>query len=382
MNSRERVLRSLSHREPDRVPLDIGASDVTGIHRDAYRDLARFLGLEEDVSLCHTVQQLALPSEEMLQKLEVDVRPLYPNPPDSWQLEVKDTGRHLTFTDEWGVEWAMPRKGGLYFDMTDHPLSGVSDRAELADCPWPDGANPGRFSGLRDQAEHLATGSVAITMAPVYGGIFESAFWLRGYENFYRDLIRDPILVEALLDETLRFHLDFWHRAFGEVGDLIDVAVEYDDLGWQYGLLVSAEAYRRYVKPRHRELFNFIKSHSHAAVFLHTCGAVYELIPDFIETGVDILNPVQVSAAGMGDTRKLKQEFGDDLTFWGGGVDTQGVLPRGTPEEVREEVRRRIDDLSLGGGFVFSAVHNIQCDVPPENIMAMWEAWKEYGAYT
>jgi uroporphyrinogen decarboxylase len=167
-----------------------------------------------------------------------------------------------------------------------------------------------------------------------------------------------------------------------EVGDLVDVAVEYDDLGWQSGLLVSAEMYRRYVKPRHKELFNFIKARSHAAVFLHTCGAVYELIPDFIETGVDILNPLQVSAAGMGDTRRLKQEFGDKLTFWGGGVDTQGVLPGGTPEEVKDEVKRRIADLAPGGGFVFSAVHNIQPDVPPENTMAMWEAWKEYGAYT
>jgi uroporphyrinogen decarboxylase len=381
MNNRDRVLRSLSHQEPDRVPLDIGASDVTGIHRDAYRDLASFLGLQEDVPLCHTIQQLALPSEEMLRRLEVDVRPLYPNLPDSWQREVKDTGTHLTFTDEWGVAWAMPKEAGLYFDMIGHPLSHLSGIAELADLSWPDGANPGRFRGLRDQAEDLAAHRVAITMAPVYGGILESAFWLRGYENFYRDLIRDPILVEAILDETLRFHLDFWDRAFEEVGDLIDVAVEYDDLGWQHGLLISAETYRRYVKPRHTELFSFIKSHSHATVFLHACGAVYELIPDFIETGVDILNPVQVSAAGMGDTRKLKQEFGDELTFWGGGVDTQAVLPRGTPQEVKEEVKRRIDDLAPDGGFVFSAVHNIQPDVPPENIMAMWEAWQEYGAY-
>ena len=382
MNSRDRVLRTLSHREPDRVPLDIGGSDVTGIHRGAYRDLARFLGMEEEVPLCHTVQQLALPSEEMLQRLEVDVYPLYPSPPDGWELEVKDAGTHLTFTDEWGVEWAMPKEEGLYYDMIGHPLSHVSGVAELTDWPWPDGANPGRFRGLRDQAEDLAASGAAITMAPMYGGILESAFWLRGYENFYRDLIRDPILVETILDATLQFHLDFWRSALEEVGDLVDVAVEYDDLGWQSGLLISAEMYRRYVKPRHKELFNFIRASSGAAVFLHTCGAVYELIPDFIETGVEILNPLQVSAAGMGDTRRLKQEFGDKLTFWGGGVDTQGVLPGGAPEEVKDEVKRRIADLAPGGGFVFSAVHNIQPDVPPENIMAMWEAWKEYGAYT
>jgi uroporphyrinogen decarboxylase len=183
------------------------------------------------------------------------------------------------------------------------------------------------------------------------------------------------------MDATLRFHLDFWAAALEEIGDLLDVAVEYDDLGWQSGLLISKEMYRRYVKPRHRELFSFIKEHSRPAVFLHSCGAVYDLIPDFIETGVDILNPVQVSAAGMDNTRQLKEEFGADLVFWGGGVDTQAILPRGSTDAVKEEVKRRIGDLAPGGGFVFAAVHNLQPDVPPENIAAMWEAWEEYGSY-
>jgi uroporphyrinogen decarboxylase len=381
VNSRERVLASLSHREPDHVPLDIGGSDVTGIHRDAFRRLARHLRLQEEVPLYHRVQQLALPSEEMLQLLQVDVRPLVAHPSDTWEFVLEDTGTHHTFRDEWGVQWAMPKDGGLYYDMVEHPLSDLSGAAGLANWRWPDGANMARFVGLREQAEELGGRGFALTLAPAYGGILESAAWLRGYEDFYMDLIRDPGLVEAIMDATLRFHLDFWGAALEEVGDLLDVAVEYDDLGWQWGLLISAEMYRRYVKPRHKELFKFIKAHSRAAVLLHSCGAVDELIPDFIMTGVDILNPVQVSAAGMSDTRRLKEEFGDQLAFWGGGVDTQAVLPRGTPAEVKEEVKRRIDDLAPGGGFVFSAVHNIQPDVPPENIVAMWEAWQEYGSY-
>ncbi|NIN64527.1 MAG: hypothetical protein GTO63_07455 [Anaerolineae bacterium] len=381
MNSRDRIQCSLSHSEPDRVPLDIGGSDVTGIHRDAYRSLARCLGLEEEVPIWHRVQQLALPGEDVLEGFEVDVRPLFPNPPDNWRPEVKDAGARLTFEDEWGVEWAMPKRRGLYYDMIRHPLAHVSGAPELTNWKWPDGANPGRFRGLRDRAEDLAARGVAVTMGVAYGGILESASWLRGYESFYGDLIRDPGLVEAILDATLRFHLDFWAAALNEVGDLIDVAVEYDDLGGQFGPLISPEMYRQYVKPRHKELFSFVKEHSRAAVFFHSCGAVAELIPDFIEIGVDIFNPVQVSAAGMGDTRRLKREFGDELTFWGGGVDTQHVLPRGTPEQVREAVKRRIDDLAPGGGFVFAAVHNIQPDVSPENVIAMWEAWKEYGAY-
>ena len=381
MNSRERILASLAHQEPDHVPLDLGGSDVTGIHRDAYGSLAGFLGLGEDVPLYHTVQQLALPSEEMLRKFKVDVRPLIARPSDSWSLQIEDTGEHLSFFDEWGVQWAMPKQGGLYYDMVGHPLSAVSDEAELAGWRWPDGASKARFSDLRDQAERLVADGIAVTLAPAYGGILESAAWLRGYEDFYLDLVRAPALAEMVLDATLQFHLDFWGAALEEVGDLLDVAVEYDDLGWQSGLLISGEMYRRYVKPRHGQLFDFIKTRSRAAVFLHSCGAVKELIPDFIESGVDILNPVQVSAAGMGDTRHLKEEYGDELVFWGGGVDTQRTLPRGTPAEVKEEVKRRIDDLAPHGGFVFAAVHNIQADVPPENVMAMWEAWSEYGSY-
>ena len=153
MNSRERILASLAHQEPDRVPLDIGGSDVTGIHRDAYRSLAHFLGLGEDVPLYHTVQQLALPSEEMLRQFKVDVRPLIAHPSDSWSLQIEDTGEHHSFFDEWGVQWAMPKRGGLYFDMVEHPLSAVSDEAELADWRWPGGASKARFSDLRDQAE-------------------------------------------------------------------------------------------------------------------------------------------------------------------------------------------------------------------------------------
>jgi uroporphyrinogen decarboxylase len=381
MKSRERVLATLGHREPDHVPLDMGGSDVTGIHRDAYSSLARFLAIAGDAPLYHTVQQLALPSEEMLRQLKVDVRPLIAHPSDDWSLKIEDTGEHQTFIDEWGVQWAMPKRGGLYYDMVGHPLSEVSDEGELADWRWPDGASKARFSGLRDQAERLVAGGIAVTLAPAYGGILESAAWLRGYEDFYLDLVRAPGLAEMILDATLQFHLDFWGAALEEAGDLLDVAVEYDDLGWQSGLLISREMYQRYVKPRHKELFDFIKANSRAAVFLHSCGAVRELIPDFIESGVDILNPVQVSAAGMTDTRHLKEEYGDELVFWGGGVDTQKTLPRGTPAEVKDEVKRRIDDLAPHGGFVFAAVHNIQADVPPENVMAMWEAWSEYGSY-
>jgi len=382
MNSRERVLCSISHREPDHVPLDIGGSDVTGIHRDAYKNLARYFKLKEDVPICEIFQQVALPEETLLQKLEVDVRPIFPNNPDNWEPDFKDSGQYNQLVDEWGVGWAMPKKGGLYFDMISHPLSNCTEVSDLAKYKSPDGANEGRFKGLREYAEKIsARTNAAITILPIYGGIFESAFWLRVYKQFYLDLGNDPAMVNTLLDMTLQFRLGYWGKALEELGDLIDVVVEYDDLGHGTSSLISPQMYRRYLQPRHKELFRFIKSHSHAAIFLHSCGAIYKLIPDLIEAGVDILNPIQLGAVNMGDTKKLKQEFGKDITFWGGGINSQTILPQGTPKEVKEEVRKRMEDLAPGGGFVFASVHNIQPDVPPENIIAMWEAWKEYGYY-
>jgi uroporphyrinogen decarboxylase len=382
MNGRERLLTSLLHREPDHVPLDIGGSDVTGIHRDAYKRLAGYLGFDDTVSICEEIQQVALPREDLLQKLDVDTRAVFPKGPDNWEPSYKLSDRYQSFIDEWGVEWEMPRNNGLYFDMVGHPLANISQAADVSKFVVPDAANPGRFKGLRESVERIAADSqAAIVMMPPYGGMFESGFWLRGYKQFFIDLGGDPTMVNAVLDLTLQFRLAYWAQALEEVGDLVDVVVEYDDMGTNTSTLISPKMYRRYIKPRHKELFGFIKSHSHARMFFHSCGAIYPIIPDFIEEGVDILNPVQVSATNMRDGKKLKQEFGKDITFWGGGVDTQSILPRGSTQEIKEEVRRRIEEFSPGGGYVFAAVHNIQPDVPTESIVAMLEAWKEFGQY-
>ena len=382
MNSRERLLTSLSHHEPDHVPLDIGGSDVTGIHRDAYKRLARYFGFTEGAPICELIQQVALPEEALLQKLEVDTRPVFPNGPDNWEIVINQSDRYKTFVDEWGVEWAMPKDNGLYFDMISHPMAKFSQASDISGYKVPDPSNPGRFTGLRESVEKIiADTQAAMVMMPPYGGMFESGFWLRGYKQFLIDLGSNPKMAEAILEMTLQFRLTYWEKALEELGDLVDVVVEYDDLGSNTSLLISPQMYRKYLKPRHKELFDFIKSHTHASLFLHSCGAIYPLIPDFIDAGVDILNPIQVSATNMGDGKRLKQEFGKDITFWGGGVNTQSILPRSSTQEIKEEVRRRIGDFAPGGGYVFAAVHNIQPDVPPESIVAMLEAWKEYGKY-
>ena len=186
--------------------------------------------------------------------------------------------------------------------------------------------------------------------------------------------------VEEYLERYLEFKLEFWDNLLEQIGDMVDVVCESDDLGTQEATWISKDMYRHLIKPRQKKLFSFIKRRAEVKVFLHSCGSIYDFIPDLIETGVDILNPIQVSAAKM-DTAKLKREFGKDLVFWGGGIDTQKVLPYGTKQEIEDEVKKRIDDLAPGGGFVFATVHNIQEDVPPENIVAMLRALNKYGYY-
>jgi uroporphyrinogen decarboxylase len=215
-----------------------------------------------------------------------------------------------------------------------------------------------------------------VGIGSICGGLTEGLFKLRGFEDGYMDLAGDPVLARRIMERILEVKIGYWERALPLVGAFADVIVEADDLGGQDRTLFAPRTYRELVKPLHRELFAWLHAHTDAKVFLHTCGAVRELIPDLIEIGVDILNPVQVSAVGM-DSAELKRDFGRDMVFWGGGVDTQRVLGQGTPDEVRAEVLRRVGDLAAGGGFVFAAVHNVQPNVPAPNIVAMRDALRE-----
>jgi len=229
---------------------------------------------------------------------------------------------------------------------------------------------------VADEARrHVAEGR-AVHAGSICGGLTEGLFKMRGFEDGYMDLAAEPQRARRVMGRILEIKMAYWERMLLQLGGAVDIVGEADDLGGQARLLFSPATYRSLVKPLHRELFDFLHARTDAKVFFHTCGAVRELIPDLIEIGVDILNPVQVSAAGM-ETSALKRDFGRDIVFWGGGVDTQRVLGSGTPDQVRAEVRRRIDDLAPGGGFVFATVHNIQPDVPPENILAMHAELRE-----
>jgi uroporphyrinogen decarboxylase len=259
-------------------------------------------------------------------------------------------------------------------------LPGEPDDATIDGFAWPDPADPGRYEGVADEAARYAAEGRAVHVGSICGGLTEGLFKMRGFEDGYMDLAAEPARARKVMAKILEIKLAYWERALPEVGGAIDVAGEADDLGGQARPLFSPATYRAVVKPLQRELFAFIRARTQARIFFHSCGAIRELVPDLIEIGVDVLNPVQVSAAGM-DGAELKREFGRDLVFWGGGVDTQRVLGSGTPDEVRTEVGRRIADLRDGGGFVFAAVHNVQPNVPPANLVAMWEAWREEAAY-
>ena len=201
---------------------------------------------------------------------------------------------------------------------------------------------------------------------------------LRGLTQLLEDLVADPEFVTALMAKLLELNIAGTRRFLEKTGKYISVFRTADDLATQNSLLMSPKVYRKLLKPVYKQYFDFVHSMTDAKIFYHSCGCVNNLIDDLAEIGVDILNPVQVSA--MGDTAELKQRFGSQMTFWGG-IDTQSVLPNGTPQDVEEEVRHQIRDLGPGGGFVVASVHNIQPDVSPENIIAMARAARKYGKY-
>ena len=383
MTSRERILTSLRHQEPDRIPFDLGSTLVTGITSIAYKNLLSYLGVEkEKIDICDIIQQLAAVDEKILQRLKVDTRGIFLKDFSAWQLKIKEDEKHFYFSDAWGITWRMPKVGGYYYDMCQHPL-GYASIADIDNYSWPDPLDGGRIKGLKEEIKRIKEEKGCIVILGSAGmsvGLLQTATWLQGFEECYSNLAAKPLLMSKLFDKLVELDIKFWEMFISELGNEIDIILYADDFGIQNGLLISKDMFREYFKPRYRKIFSFIKSRCSAYIFFHTCGSVYDLIPELIEIGIDILNPVQVSAAKM-DTKRLKREFGDAITFWGGGVDTQRILPFGSPQEVKDEVKRRINDLAPGGGFVFTTVHNIQPGVPPENIMAMYEAVERYGRY-
>ncbi len=382
MTSRQRVLAALNHQTPDRVPIDLGGNQ-TGIHKFAYRALLEHLGIEDELEIMDAVQQLARPCEEVLQRFHVDTRYIAARPAAGFDGKIvareRDGRLWHDLTDEFGVTWSMPDDHPYFMDVSDHPLA-YDTLDDLADYPFPRGDDPGRFEGLRRRALELKNETPYAVVSGISGVVYEVCWYLRGLQQWFVDMLTEPEFCEALLDRTLKFWLDWFRAVLDEVGDVVDVIMIGDDLAGQTGPLFRPDFYRRIVKPRHKRLVKYIRSRTEAKIWYHTCGSCVELIPDLLDNGIHVLNPVQIGAAGM-EPAALKARFGERLVFWGGAIDVQHVLPTASPETVRKHVRRNVEAFKPGGGYVFNNVHNVQAGVPAENIVALFDAAYEYGFY-
>lgn len=412
MTSRERILAAIEHRQPDRVPVDLGATPSSGISAIAYGNLKRHLGLTQGSTRVYdVVQQLAQPEDFILDRFGVDAidigrafnreeaawRPttladgqsaLYPawyhperQPDDSYIARMSD-----------GLDIAHMPAGGTFFDQTYFPyvdgypadfrdLSTEMGRvlwAALVHSPWDHVGDPGFWDTLRAEALELRRTSDRALMIVVGCNLFEWGTFLRRMDNFLMDLVAEPAQVEALLDALMERHLATLAKVCQSVGDVADIIRFGDDLGTNNGPFMSPRTYRELFQPRHALLCDYVHRHTKMKTFLHSCGSIRALLPDLIEAGFDVINPVQTSCRGM-EAEGLKQDFGRDICFWGGGCDTKSVLPQGTPAEVKEHVMRRLEVFMPGGGFVFNTIHNILPEVPPQNLEAMYQAVADFG---
>jgi len=412
MNSRERVLAAIRHKEPDRVPVDFGAMRSTGITALAHVRLKRHLGLAGPVQVYDLVQQLAQPEDEILDRFGIDAvdlgRAFLTDPADwrPWTLpdgapclvpayfnpERQENGDWVA-RDADGDIVARMYHGAFYFNQEIHPLEDVppdkwadSLPAAMAKVSWAALPSPpyhiplddAGLARIAETAKAFHNQTDRAIMVAFGGNLLEWGQFLRGFGNLLFDLMAEPAALERLLDRLVELHLENLRKILDAFGDAVDLIQFGDDLGTGAALQMSPEMYRRFFKPRQKKLFGYVRERGGPHVFLHSCGSIREIIGDLIDAGVEVLNPVQTSAHGM-DPAELKREFGRDVTFWGGGCDTAHVLPRGTVQDVRRCVLERLEIFSKGGGYVFNQVHNVTPEVPPENVVAMFEAVREFN---
>jgi len=374
MNSRQRIATALNHKEPDRVPIDIGGTGATTLLIPTYEALIKFLGINKKTPMVSRFFRMAYLDEEILKRLGVDALLIMPNAPNNF----KDIELSNGYIDEWGIE-ALKPTNSLYHKFEKHPLGNAETVGDIEKYKLPDPDDPGRIEGLRERIEYLYENTEYALVGEPGDSVFERAWYLRGMENILNDLYFNQELLKVLLDKVSDYFIAKVGPFLDIVGTYIDVFFTGDDLGTQNGPLLSPEMYKKIVKPFQKKVFDFIKSKTDAKLIFHSCGSIFEIIPDLIEIGVDGINPVQTTAYKM-DAVSLKKEFGEDLSFWGG-IDTQKILPFGTDEELKKEIENKINDLGLNGGYVMASVHTIQPDVSPEKIIKMIEYGKEYGYY-
>ena len=414
MTSRERVLAALNHKQPDRVPVDLGSTPSSGISASAYANLIKYLGIDGKARVYDVVQQLALPEQAVLGRFGVDVI-------DVAQAWVKDNnwypvqlaGGGEGYYPEWfkpvqnarggwdayhsdGTLIATMPPGAAFYDQSFFPwLNGYPDSkaamAEVIDeamskvlwqnlvhAPWDQAGMDNFWEELRARTLRLRNETDKALLIVCGSNLFEWGTFLRRMDNFLMDIYIDQDNVKILLELLMERHLATLEKVCSIVGDIVDVIRFGDDLGMDSGPFMNIDTYRELFHEHRKSLCSYVHKNSSMHTFLHTCGSVYQYIPDLIDSGIEIINPVQTNCRDM-EPDKLKKEFGNDIVFWGGGADTREILNKGTPEQVKKDVFERLEVFSPGGGFVFNTIHNILPDVPPQNITAMFEAVKEFG---
>jgi len=408
MTSKDRVLAALNHEQPDRVPVDLSGHRSSGMAALVYPKVRRFLGFpERPTRVYDMVQQLAIMDEDILERFGIDTIEMgrgFLQSDQDWKDWVLPDGTPCQIPyyshvwkegDDWkignedGLELGVMKKGCLYFEQTYFPLSerGIADDdfSDLEDILghtiWTGVAHPGAHlnlddAGLKEMSSRAQTlrESTDRAIVGLFGGnLFEFPQMLYRMDNYLLYLGMYPDQVLRLSETLSTIHIKNLEKWLGAVGSYIDVILFGDDLGGQSGPLLSPDMYRRYYKPFHRKMWKRAKALANVKVMLHCCGGVRELLPDLIDAGLDAINPVQINCRGM-DSSELKQEYGDQLVFWGGGCDTRDILPFASPAQIKEHVKEQVRILNPGGGFVFQQVHNILANVPPENIVAMYDA--------
>ncbi len=412
MTSRERVKIAINHKEADRVPIDLGAMRSTGIATIAYNELRKKLGITKGlVRMYDFVQQLAYPEKEIMDMFHIDTidaGQAFLESDDNWRewtlnnnskclipkyLNI-EIGKDLTVLvkNKNNLVVGKKPKTSLYVDQIYWVYKNLPaipdnfDEEDISKNMWATPSPPWHLDIFDDKQYKLFINNIKefyeVTdysiMLAVGCNLFETGTFLRGMENFLCDIYIDKKGAKRLLDFLVERYLRLLDRVLKGVGEYVDILQFGDDLGSQTGPFMSPDVFREVFKPRYKKMWDFIHNNSGCKVFLHSCGSNYELIPDLIDAGLDILNPVQTTAKNM-EPERLKKEFGKEITFWGGGCNTQYILSTGSPKEVREDVKKRIDIFAKNGGFVFNQIHNILANVPPENVIAMIEAAYKYG---
>jgi uroporphyrinogen decarboxylase len=408
LTSRERVKKALNFEETDRVPIDLGAHTSSGISAIAYNNLKKHLGIKKsNTRIYDVIQELARPEELIMNKFNLDVLDvgiIYDDIIDWYDIELSDgskaqypdwfrpekKGDDWFYYDEDGELIAKKVKGATYFDQTYFPyLDGYPDNfddlaQDMKKAMWysipvsPFHRQEDDFwDDLRQKCIELRDNTDYALMLSGPGSLRELGSYLRRMDKFLMDLALDPKNVKKLMEAAMKIYMEQFKKICNAVGDVVDIYRFPDDLGTSSGMLLSPDNYREFFKPHQKTMIDYIHQNSDMSVLLHSCGTITPIIPDLIEIGLDIINPVQTNARDM-EADKLKKEFGKDIVFWGGGANTQGVLNNGTPEEVKNNVKENLEIFAPGGGFVFNQIHNVLPDVPPENVIAMFEAVEEY----